>query len=188
MITGPNNPCEGDELTDLGQPLRCLATVNNVRAIQMKRIPGFHSFIVRQIGEPKHVLRFARDWFVKPLCASSFSKFWHYWNPVYGYVLLFYIYRPLRRLLPRPAAVFLTFIASGFLLHDLPFNLSADLYQGRLGVPSVTILFAVFGALVLLSEALHLDLSRYSQWQRAAANIGWLGAGFVLRKIIVRAL
>ena len=60
-------------------------------------------------------------------------------------------------------AIFLTFIASGVLLHDLPFNLSADLYQGRLGVSSDTILFAVFGDLVLLSEALHLDLSRYPQ-------------------------
>ena len=32
----------------------------------------------------------------------------------------------------RPAAVYPTFLASGFLLHDLLFNLSADLYRGRL--------------------------------------------------------
>ena len=150
-----------------------------------RKIPGFHEFIVRQVGEPKYVLRFARNWFVRPLCASSFSRFWYYWNPVYGYVLLFYVYRPIRRFLPRPVAVFLTFLVSGLLLHDLPFNISADIYRGQLAVPSVTILFAIFGAFVLISEALHLDLSRYSRWQRAAANLIWLSGGFVLRRIIV---
>jgi hypothetical protein len=154
----------------------------------MKKIPGFHTFILRQVGDPKHVLRFARNWFVRPLCATSFSRFWYFWNPVYGYPLLFYVYRPLRRLLPRPCAVFLTFLASGFFLHDLPFSMSADLYRGKLEVPSVTILFAIFGGFVLLSEALHLDLTGCPRWQRAAANLGWLSAGFVLRKIIVGAL
>src|SRR5215207_840968 len=117
-----------------------------VIVVMKRKIPGFHNFIVRRVGEPKHVLRFARNRFVRPLCASSFSKFWNYWNPVYGYVLLFYMYRPARRFLPRPVAVFLTFLASGFLLHDLPFNISADIYRSRLAVPSVTILFAIFGA------------------------------------------
>ena len=153
-----------------------------------RKIPGFHQFIVRRVGEPKYVLRFARNWFVRPLCAGSFSMFWYYWNPVYGYVLLFYVYRPMRRFLPRPLAVFLTFLVSGFLLHDLPFNISADIYRGQLQVPSVTILFAIFGAFVLIGEALHLDLSRYARWQRAAANLSWLSVGFVLRRIIVAGL
>src|SRR5215203_1711587 len=87
----------------------------------MKKIPGFHTFILRQVGDPKHVWRFARNWFVRPLSANSFSRFWYCWNPVYGYPLLFYVYRPLRRPLPRSCAVLLTFMVSGFFLHDLPF-------------------------------------------------------------------
>jgi hypothetical protein len=154
----------------------------------MKKIPGFHEFIVRQVGEPRYVWNFARNWFVRPLCANSFSRFWYYWNPAYGYVLLFYVYRPLHRYMPRSVAVFLTFLVSGFLLHDLPFSISADIYRGRIGIPSVTILFAIFGVFVLLSEALHLDLSKCSRWQRAVANVSWLGAGFVIRRIIVAAL
>ena len=154
----------------------------------MRKVPSFHNFIVGRIGEPKFVLRFAWNWFVKPLCAGSFSKFWYYWNPVYGYLLLFYVYRPIRRFLPRPVAVMMTFLASGFLLHDLPFNISADLYKGQMPVPSVTILFAIFGTLALISEALCLDLSRYPRGIRAAVNLIWLGIGFLLRRIIVSGL
>jgi hypothetical protein len=87
--------------------------------------------------------------------------------------------------MPRPFAVYLTFLASGFLLHDLPFNLSADLYRGRLEFPEVTLLFAVFGALALLSEALGLDLSRFPPWVRAASNLGWLTTGYGLRHILL---
>lgn len=145
--------------------------------------PGFHQFLVQRLGEPRHVGRFVANWFLRPLCATSFRGFWRYWNPVYGYVLLFYVYRPLRRFLPRPLATYLTFLASGFLLHDLPFN-----SRGGLATPAVTILFAIFGAFVLAEEALHIDLSRYPAPLRAAANLGWLGAGFALRKVIVAAL
>jgi hypothetical protein len=87
--------------------------------------------------------------------------------------------------MPRPIAVYLTFLASGFLLHDLPFNLSADLYRGRLEFPAVTLLFAVFGALALLSEALGLDLSRFPPWVRAASNLGGLTAGYGLRQVLL---
>jgi hypothetical protein len=76
-----------------------------------------------------------------------------------------------------------TFLASGFLLHDLPFNRSANLYRGRLEFPAVTLLFAVFGALALLSEALGLDLSWFPPWVRADSNLGWLTAGYGLRHV-----
>src|SRR5262249_1442167 len=112
------------------------------------RTPGFHEFLVRRLGDPRrHPWRFLRNFFVRPLCAGSFAEFWRLWNPVYGYVLLFFIYRPLRRHVPRPVAVYLAFLASGFLLHDLPFNLSVDLSRGRIGIPAVTLLFAIFGPL-----------------------------------------
>ena len=43
--------------------------------------------------------------------------FWRFWNPVFGYALGKYIYRPLVCQLPRPVAYILTFIACG-LIHD----------------------------------------------------------------------
>jgi hypothetical protein len=70
-------------------------------------------------------------------------------------------------------------------LHDLPFNLSADLYRGRLEFPVVTLLFAVFGLLTLLSEAPAIDLSRFPPWVQAASNVVWLTAGYGLRHVLL---
>jgi len=152
---------------------------------RVHRTPGFHVFISRRLGDPRHPVRFLRNFFLGPLCSRSFGEFWRLWNPIFGYVLIFFIYRPLRRRMPRPVALYLTFLASGFLLHDLPFNLSADLYRGRLELPAVTLLFAVFGALALLSEGLRIDLSRFPPWTRAASNLGWLTAGYGLRHVLL---
>lgn len=60
------------------------------------------------------------NFFVKPFGARSFAAFWRQWNPVYGYYLYYFCYRPLARRLPRPAAMLITFVACGFVLHDLP--------------------------------------------------------------------
>ncbi len=59
------------------------------------------------------------NFFIKPFGASSFAEFWRWWNPVYGYFLYYYSYRPMSRVMPRPIASFLTFVLCGF-LHDLP--------------------------------------------------------------------
>ncbi|MGH3426661.1 MAG: hypothetical protein ACRDQZ_03690, partial [Mycobacteriales bacterium] len=98
-----------------------------------RQTPGFHEFIARRLGPPSKPLRLLGRFFLTPLGARSFADFWRLWNPVYGYVLLFFVYRPLRRWIPRPAAVYLTFLASCFLLHDLPFSLSAYLARGHVG-------------------------------------------------------
>ena len=101
--------------------------------------PGFHRFITHRLGDPRHPVRFLRNFFLVPLRSRSFGEFWSLWNPIFGYFLIFFIFRPLRRRMPRPLAVYLTFLASGFLLHDLPFHWSADLYRGRLELPAVTL-------------------------------------------------
>ena len=58
------------------------------------------------------------NFFIKPFGAASFAEFWRLWNPVYGYFLYYYSYRPLSRLLPRAVAVQATFVVCGF-LHDV---------------------------------------------------------------------
>lgn len=146
---------------------------------------AYHRFIARRLGDPRHPVRFLRNFFLVPLCSRSFGEFWRLWNPIFGYVLLFHVYKPLRRRLPRPLAAYLTFLASGFLLHDLPFSLSADLYRGRPASPVVTLLFAIFGGLAQLSESLGIDLSRSPPWVRAASNLGWLASGYALRHVLL---
>jgi hypothetical protein len=95
--------------------------------------------------------------FVRPLAAPSFGAFWRRWNAPYGYVLLYFAYRPLRRHLRPALATCCAFLASGFFLHDCIAN-GGDLLRGQVALPA-TLLFATFGAMVLLGEAFHIDLS-----------------------------
>ena len=92
------------------------------------------------------------NFFIKPFGARSFAEFWRLWNPVYGYFLVYVCYRPLARVVPRPAAVILTFATCGFVLHDLP----AWAFTGRVLPPGATITFILFGFGVIAGEALHM--------------------------------
>jgi D-alanyl-lipoteichoic acid acyltransferase DltB (MBOAT superfamily) len=122
------------------------------------------------------------NFFIRPFGAPSFAIFWRRWNPVYGYFLYYYSYRPLTRILPRPAAMLITFVACGFVLHDLP----AWLFVRRVLPPGATIAFVFFGAGAIASERLHMDLSRWPVAGRAAANIGYLLISVLLMLLIVR--
>jgi hypothetical protein len=123
-----------------------------------------------------------RNWLGRSWGAGTFLEFWRYWNPVYGYYLYYYCYRPLRRLgLPRPPATLLTFVASGFFLHDIV----AWALLGRPVFPFVTVVLGTAGLIVLLTGWLKLDLALFPAIVRVAANLGYLalsvGAGLVVR-------
>jgi hypothetical protein len=119
------------------------------------------------------------NFFLKPFGARSFDEFWRLWNPVYGYFLFYFSYRPLRRVLPRPLAMLVTFIACGFLLHDLP----AWLIARRALPPGATITFALFAAGAIVSGAVGMDLSRRPVWIGVIANLAYL-AGCVLLMLL----
>lgn len=110
------------------------------------------------------------NFFIKPFRASSFAQFWRLWNPVYGYALYYYSYRPLSRVMPRSAARLATFVACGFLLHDLP----AWALTLRVLPPGATIAFALFGLGAVVGDGLHMDLSRWSILGRAAINVAYV--------------
>jgi len=83
--------------------------------------PDFHRFLVRRLGSPRKPVRLLANAFVRPLLAPSFGAFWREWNPPLGYVLLFWVYRPLRRYLPRQLSQYVVFLVSG-VLHDAVAN------------------------------------------------------------------
>ena len=139
---------------------------------------------MRRLGRPVRPGRLFRNLVVRPLCAPSFGGFWRLWNPPYCYVLLYYVYRPARRRLPHPAALYLTFLVSGLFLHDIPANLP-DVARGRVPSLTGTALFAIFGAVAVASDWLGVDLSRRPAWVRGAANVALLIAGFSLRRLFV---
>jgi len=122
------------------------------------------------------------NFFIRPFGAASFAKFWRQWNPVYGYYLYYYSYRPLSRIVPRPLAMMATFVVCGFLLHDLPAWASAR----RALPPGATITFVMFGVGAIVGEWLHMDLSRLPIPARAAVNVGYVSGCIGAMLLIVR--
>ena len=122
-----------------------------------------------------------RNWFMRSFGAGTFSEFWQYWNPVYGYFLAYYIYAPLREICPRPMAVWLTFLTCGFVMHDL----LGWVLARRVRAPEMTVLFSFLGALVLLSEWLHLDLSAHTLPLRVLMNTTLLLAAWTATRLVV---
>ncbi len=110
------------------------------------------------------------NFFIRPFAAPSIAEFWRRWNPVYGYFLSKYSYRPLLGVMPRQAAIFSTFVVCGLLLHDVP----AWIFARRVLPPGATIAFSTFGAGALVSERCHMNLSRQPVTVRAAVNGGYL--------------
>jgi D-alanyl-lipoteichoic acid acyltransferase DltB (MBOAT superfamily) len=121
------------------------------------------------------------NFFIEPFGAPSFAGFWRQWNPVYGYFLYYYSYRPLSRIMPRALAMLATFVACGFLLHDLP----AWAFARRVLPPGATITFTLFGLGAILGERFHMDLSSRPVIVRAAINVAYLAACIATMLLIV---
>jgi hypothetical protein len=126
-------------------------------------------FTNRRIGAGGHRRQFY-NLLVRPFAAPSFIGFWRRWNPVYGYFLYFWSYRPLRQFMPRPAAELATFAVSGFVLHDLP------LFAARrsFGTPYVTAWFVLAGAIAIAAERAHIDVASWPAGARIAVNATYL--------------
>lgn len=121
------------------------------------------------------------NFFIRPFGATSFAQFWRLWNPVYGYYLYYYSYKPLSRVIPRSMAMLTTFVACGFLLHDLP----AWAVSRRVLPPGATITFVLFGIGAVISERLHMDLSKWPVPARAALNLAYLAGCIGIMLVIV---
>lgn len=117
--------------------------------------------------------------------AESFTAFWQYWNPVYGYCLYRLCYRPLHRFLPRAVCVVATFAASGFLLHDLPFGWGVGLaVTDRIPFPFVTVWFVTIGLVVSFAEMLDLSLHHASFRSRVLVNAAHVFLPFVTTLVL----
>ncbi len=128
-------------------------------------------FIALRLGNASEPGALLGRMFCLSFGAVSFRDFWRYWNPVYGYVLNYYCYKPLQRLLPRPVCVVATFAASGFILHDLPFGWwIRALRTNSLPLPFVALWFSLMGLLVLLTDSFNLSWGSRSALARAALN------------------
>jgi D-alanyl-lipoteichoic acid acyltransferase DltB (MBOAT superfamily) len=142
---------------------------------------SFQQYLRLRLGPPGWARWY--NFFIRPFGAASFAEFWRRWNPVYGYFLTYYVYRPLSRIVPRPAAMMATFVFCGFALHDLP----AWVASRRVLPPGATITFVLFGLGAILSDALHMDLSAWPFAVRAGVNLAYVaGCVFLMLVVVLR--
>ncbi len=115
-------------------------------AYVLKRL-GLETGILGEVDAREKAALILSSVFLRPFAAPSLSQFWIRWNPVYGYFLSRYVYRPLRTVFPRSLNVLVTFAFSGFILHD------AFLWRAAGGPPlATTTWFVVIALGILCSE------------------------------------
>lgn len=106
-----------------------------------------------------------RNMLSRSLGAGKFSIFWQYWNPIWGFYLGKYIYKPLKRIFPQAVSLIITFVFCGF-IHDLAIMLLKWKFTILL-----TPWFLCMGLCVVLGDYLKIDYSTYPWFVRAAINI-----------------
>ena len=114
--------------------------------------------------------------------ATTFRRFWHYWNPLYGYYLANFCYVPLRRVATKRVSFVTTFAVSGFLLHDLP--VAILLGTGKLPFPFVTVAFIGIAVIILISEFFGVKLDRVSRHWRVASHIAVILGAFTVSAMV----
>ncbi|MFD2784564.1 MBOAT family O-acyltransferase [Hymenobacter rubripertinctus] len=132
------------------------------------------------IGSPKSL----RNNLYRSLGARNFSVFWRYWNPIFGYYLGKYIFKPLKNTFPAAFALMFTFIFCG-LLHDTV----TMMLRGSISL-FFTIWFSLMGTAVLVTKFLNNDYSKKSWIIRALANSTIITACFLstiyINKLLIR--
>ncbi len=137
--------------------------------------PSLGHYVTWRVGQGS---QWSQLWnlLVRPFGARSFSAFWRQWNPLYGYYLYYWCYKPLSRHIARPVAELVTFAASGFFLHDVLIFAATR----RIFPPFITIWFVLMGAIAIAADALRTDLGRLPFAVRVAANVTYLASTFAL--------
>lgn len=142
---------------------------------------SFRDFTMKRMGNPTGPWDALGRMFSLSFRAKSFADFWRYRNPVYHYFLSYWIYRPIRRVLPRSVAVLLSFTFCGFFFHDLfllPFT----------HMPLITVWFLFLGAGVVAGEIFQMDLSFRPPLFRIVINAVYIVGLFELARRVTLVL
>lgn len=132
----------------------------------------------------KTVSLIIRNMLLKPFISTSLRSFWHYWNPGYGYYLLFYCYKPIRKLLPNWVSLIITFIVCGF-LHDI-FYLAPMMIMngGEFVLPFLTTWFFIISIGILMADYLKIRFDKINIIFRPIFHSGFLAITFYLTRYI----
>ena len=114
--------------------------------------PTLQRYISKKLDGVEGELPRLKKMFSKSFSARNFRLFWNAWNPIYTYVLTYYVYSPLRKKLNKSIALVLTFLING-LFHDIVVLLV--LKETSFNVSK---LFILYGLLVLLESKIQVDI------------------------------
>ena len=124
-----------------------------------------------------------RNMFFKPFVSSSYKSFWKYWNPTWGYYLLFYCYKPLKTVFPAWVALVITFLISG-LFHDIIYIVPMMMKNVQFVFPFITVWFILISLGIILSEYLQLNFNKINLTDRPIFHLGYLVVTFILTRYI----
>jgi hypothetical protein len=116
------------------------------------------------LGDPKSL----QNMLHRSLGAASFAAFWRYWNPIWGYGLGKFVYRPMLQIFWPALAYIITFVVSGF-IHDL-----VIMAIRRTFTLLFTPWFFLLGVTAVLGRVMNMDLSNRPWWIRASINLLYL--------------
>lgn len=117
----------------------------------MHRI-GWREYAARRTGLPVGSRGELRQNLNRAFTARCFGRFWQIWNPLFGFYLQLWLYRPLQRRFPQSLALWLTFVGNG-MLHD-----AVTMLVRQDVALFFTPWFALMGAYVLIERRLEIRL------------------------------
>jgi|LGVF01.2.fsa_nt_gb hypothetical protein len=129
--------------------------------------PSLSSYIDRKLDGVKGEIPQLVHMLKKSFSTPNFRSFWTVWNPIYSYVLTYYVYKPVRKVLPRPLSVLVTFVVNG-LFHDFMVYLVLGHTTFKIAQ-----LFLIYGLLVIV-EPLIKKMNIKNKMMRVVYNLSLL--------------
>jgi len=131
-------------------------------------------YIQKRNGVPIGSSKSLRNNLYRSLGAKNFSTFWNYWNPIFGYYLGKFIFKPLKGIFPIGISLLFTFVFCG-MIHDAV----TTIFWGKLSF-FFTIWFLLMGFVVLISKFYKHDFSDKIWTIRALANLSIISFCFLI--------
>jgi len=127
-------------------------------------------YVKKRNGVPLGADKSLRNMMTRSLGSGTFSGFWKFWNPIWGYYLGKLVFKPLKNILPVSFSIILTFLFCGF-LHDV----AIMLFKWKFTLV-LTPWFLLMGICVVISDFIKLDYSNFPWIARAFINILIIGS------------
>lgn len=131
-------------------------------------------YVKKRNGVPIGSSKSLRNNLYRSLGAKDFSTFWNYWNPIFGYYLGRFIFKPIKKIFPVGIALLLTFIFCG-LIHDVV----TTIFRGKIS-NFFTIWFLLMGFAVLITQYLNHNFKKQLWIIRALINLSIISLCFLI--------